>query len=94
MVNNLIFTNLLLQKALRNVYCSCPTEGGRQMGSRYRDFRKAAGMRPEEAAAKLEVSLVTLYSWENGRTSPRVTKLTDMADIYGCSTDDLLGRRK
>lgn len=64
------------------------------MGSRYRDFRKAAGMRPEEAAAKLGVSLVTLYSWESGRTSPRVIKLLAMADIYGCSTDDLLGRRK
>ena len=64
------------------------------MNKMFRECRKAAGMRPESAASALGVSVSTLYHWETGQTSPRVAKLLSMADVYGCSTDDLLGRHK
>ena len=45
-----------------------------------------------EAAQKLGISTTALNSWENGKKTPSVERVENMADLYGVSTDFLLGR--
>jgi HTH-type transcriptional regulator/antitoxin HipB len=56
----------------------------------YRKAREKAGVRAERAAAKLGVSITTLFSWERGNTSPTASKLVEMAELYGVSVNRLL----
>lgn len=46
----------------------------------------------EEARAKLGVSQPTLNAWEAGRKAPSIDSLENMANLYGVTTDFLLGR--
>ena len=59
--------------------------------NRIRDLRKKAGITPERASCALGVSISTLFSWESGKTTPNGEKLKQMALLYGCSSDALLG---
>ena len=56
----------------------------------YRKAREEAGIRAERAAAELDVSITTLYSWEKGLTSPDADKLIEMTKLYGKNADYLL----
>ena len=56
----------------------------------YRKYREKAGVRAERAAAELNVSIATLFSWERGNTSPTASKLVEMAELYGVSVNRLL----
>ena len=56
----------------------------------YRKAREDAGIRPERAAAELEVSITTLFNWERGDTNPDADKLAAMARLYGVTADYLL----
>ena len=47
--------------------------------------RVNAGMTQEEAAEKLGIDRTTLFNYENGKTSPTMTMLTKMAEVYGIS---------
>lgn len=58
----------------------------------YKEARLNNKMKLTEAAKRLEVSQPTLSSWESGRKSPSVESLEHMANLYGVSTDYLLGR--
>lgn len=57
----------------------------------YRKARKDAGIRIEQAAATLEVSVTTLLNWERGDTNPDANKVKAMAELYGVPSDYLLG---
>lgn len=59
--------------------------------NRFRELRKKAGITPERASCALDVSISTLFSWESGKTTPNGEKLKQMAILYGCSSDALLG---
>ena len=56
----------------------------------FRKARKAAGIRAEQAAADLGVSITTLLNWERGDTKPDADKLAAMAKLYRTSADYLL----
>lgn len=56
----------------------------------FRSARKKAGISVLEAAEKLGLSDVAIYMWETGQTKPRTDKLVKLAEIYGCTVDDLL----
>lgn len=58
---------------------------------RYRQARRDAGITAESAAAKLGVSITTLFSWEREDTKPNANNLRDMAQLYGVTADYLLG---
>lgn len=60
------------------------------MEKNYRKARKEAGIKLEQAAVHLGISVSTLLSWERGSTQPTATKLADMAQLYGVTTDYLL----
>lgn len=62
------------------------------MAWRMKEARLLNKMTVEEARAKLEISQPTLSAWEAGRKSPSIESLEKMADLYGVTTDYLLGR--
>lgn len=51
-----------------------------------------AGLSQTEAARRLGVDQSTVSYWETGKKMPRASKLAKMADLYGCTVDDLFGR--
>lgn len=52
-------------------------------------------MRVTEAARRLKVSSPAVTQWENGSTIPRADRLMQIAELYGCTVEELLsGRRK
>lgn len=54
-----------------------------------RQFNK---LKATEAAERLGVAQPTLSAWEGARKSPSLDNLENMADLYGVTTDFLLGR--
>jgi transcriptional regulator with XRE-family HTH domain len=56
----------------------------------YRKAREQAGVKAEQAASTLGVSITTLFNWERGDTSPDADKLIDMSKLYGTSVNYLL----
>lgn len=56
----------------------------------FRQARKDAGVKPEQAASELGVSITTLFNWERGDTKPPADKLILMAKLYGTTADYLL----
>lgn len=56
--------------------------------------REAADMTQEELARKLGVRPPAVSKWERGLAFPRWEKLIEMANIFGCTTDVLLGREQ
>lgn len=55
-----------------------------------RKFRKEADMTQEKLAEALGVTTGAVYKWENGRSTPEVRLLVEMADLFGTSVDALL----
>lgn len=62
------------------------------MAWQMKEARLRNKMTIEEARAKLGVSQPTLNAWEAGRKAPSIDSLENMANLYGVTTDFLLGR--
>ena len=58
----------------------------------FRLYRKRAGYTQKEAADALNVTTAAVSSWEVGRYIPDPQNLKALADLYGVTTDILLGR--
>ncbi|MGN1026267.1 MAG: helix-turn-helix domain-containing protein, partial [Faecousia sp.] len=65
---------------------------GEYMKRRFKEVRRAKFSSAAEAAEKLGVSQPTISAWEAGRKTPSIEALENMADLYGVTTDYLLGR--
>lgn len=52
--------------------------------------REKAGLTQKEVAEKLHIDQSAVSLWETGKTSPRVTMLVKLSELYCCSVDDLL----
>ena len=59
----------------------------------YKKFRKRAGYSQKEVAELLHVTQGAVSSWEAGRWEPDQQNLSALADLYGVTTDMLLGRQ-
>lgn len=57
----------------------------------YREARKKAGIKAEQAAVELGVSMSTLLNWERGDTAPNANNIRDMARLYGSTANYLIG---
>lgn len=57
----------------------------------FKEAREHAGLSPMQAAQKLKVSLATIYYWESGKYWPTKKRLPEIAQLYRCSVDELLG---
>jgi len=65
-----------------------------EIANRLAALRKEKGISQEELAEKLGVSRQAVSKWENGESSPDTDNLIALADIYGISLDELLGKSK
>ena len=59
---------------------------------RLREMREKAGKSVFEVQKELGVSDAAVYYWENGSTKPKIENLIKLAQFYGCTVDDLLGK--
>ena len=59
---------------------------------RLKQARQNINMRLTDAAQNLGVSQPTLSAWESERKSPSLDMLVKAAELYGVTTDYLLGR--
>ena len=53
-------------------------------------YREAAGMSQEQLAARVDVHQTAVSQWENGETLPRAATLKKLAELFGCTVDELL----
>ena len=53
-------------------------------------YRKRLGITQGELAEKLGVAQSSVGNWENGIRKPDVFMLKRIAEVLGCTTDDLL----
>lgn len=66
-----------------------------QEGSLSRNIRMnrlSLQMSQETLAKRIGVSRMTVSSWEVGATEPSVTTCVHLADLFGVSLDELVGR--
>lgn len=61
---------------------------------RFKEFREKAGLSILGAADRLGVSTTSIVGWEKGKRYPNARTLVDMAKLYNCSSDELLGLKK
>ena len=54
--------------------------------------RVRKGLTQAELADRLGVSVATVKSWEQSRSEPKGSSICEMADLFGCTSDYLLGR--
>lgn len=62
------------------------------MPRNFKQARQINKLKMTEAADKLGISQPTLSAWEGERKSPSIDGLEHMAELYGVTTDYLLGR--
>ena len=55
-------------------------------------LRKEKNITQEQLAAELGVTAAAVSKWENGYTLPDIMMLCALADYFGITTDELLGR--
>ena len=61
------------------------------LGKRIAENRKRLGLTQDALAEKLGVTAQAVSKWENDQSCPDITTLPKLAEIFGCSTDELLG---
>ena len=61
------------------------------LGKRISALRKAKKMTQDQLADQLGVTAQAVSKWENDQSFPDITMLPRLAEIFGCTTDELLG---
>lgn len=59
--------------------------------SSIKDARIKSGLKQREVSALTRIPLGTLRRWEQGVNEPPIESIIQLADLYGVSTDELLG---
>lgn len=62
------------------------------IAKRIKELRTRVGISQETLAKQLGVSVASVASYEIGRVTPSIEVLVKLADLFGVSTDYLLGR--
>ena len=55
-------------------------------------YRELAGITPAELARIMGVDQAAVTRWERGLVLPRAAKIPKLADLFGCTIDQLYGR--
>lgn len=64
------------------------------LGKRIAANRKRLGLTQDQLAEKLGITAQAISKWENDQSCPDITMLPRLAEIFGTSTDALLGMEK
>lgn len=67
-------------------------EDANNFGERISQLRRNKNMTQEQLGLFLNVSAQAVSKWEKGDSLPDVSLITELADVFDCSTDYLLGR--
>ena len=59
---------------------------------RLKEVRKALHLTTEDVAQEIGVTNATVSRWENGKMYVSEERYAQLADVYGCSVDDLRNR--
>ena len=65
-----------------------------KLGENLQAYRKKTGLSQEEFAEKCEVSRQAIAKWESGESVPTIDKLIFLADYYGITLDELVGKEE
>ena len=57
-------------------------------------MRRRAGLTAVQLAERMHCTKTTVYFWETGRTWPSAALLPELAEILGCSIDELFADPK
>ena len=58
-----------------------------------KQLREAAGMKQSELADRMNVRPPTVFKWDNGMANPTIANLIQLAEIFGVSLDEVVGRK-
>lgn len=61
------------------------------LGQKLKELRSLKGLTQKELADKLHVSFQTVSKWENGENEPDIATLKELAVLFNCSVDYLIG---
>lgn len=64
------------------------------LGKRIMEHRKRLGLTQDALAEQLGITAQAVSKWENDLSCPDITMLPKLAEIFGVSTDQLLGREE
>ena len=64
------------------------------LGKRIMQLRKSKSLTQDQLAEQLGVTAQAVSKWENNQSCPDITLLPKLAEIFGVSTDALLGREE
>lgn len=64
------------------------------IGRNLRRLRKTNRLTQEQLAKKLNITRKTLSNYETGKRLPDIYGLITVADIFGVSVDEIIGRDK
>lgn len=56
----------------------------------FKSARISAGLSVLEVSEALRVTDVAIYQWETGVNMPNTKRLPEIANLYGCTIDELL----
>ncbi len=65
----------------------------KKVGRKISELRKAKNMTQLELADKMNVSFQAVSNWERGNSMPDISKLPELAEIFGTSIDVILGAK-
>lgn len=57
-----------------------------------KEFREEKGLTVDKVAEAIGINIRTVFRWEAGETEITSNNLISLADFFGCTTDELLGR--
>lgn len=63
-----------------------------KLGDNIQKFRRRLNMSQEELAEKCGVSRQAVTKWETSESTPSLDNIILLADLFGITTDELLGR--
>ena len=62
-------------------------------GIRISELRKAKNMTQMELADKMNISFQAVSNWERGNSMPDISKLPELAQLFGVTIDEILGEK-
>ena len=66
----------------------------RETGFRIRKQMDKNGISVNDLAAHFGLSTMSVYKWVWGKFLPNISHLAEMAELFGCTIDDLVAIRK